>query len=297
MTQSNRTLLSAGAMLLSSTLAVFAQQAPAPGKTANPNPFNGNEQAIMDGRDIFNRSCTVCHGKDGTEGDRGPALATPGRRYLRTSDSEIFEAIRNGIPGTQMPRAGLNETDAWKVATYLHGLRGTAIDAPAAGNIEHGEQVFWDKGGCGACHMLHGKGGLVGPDLSNIAALRKVNSIRDALTKAQHSVSTDGGRHDSALAPLSSYLSLRVTTRDGRTITGVLRNQDSFTLQMLGTDNVLHVFNRDELREVVYEPKSLMPTDYDQRLTPDEFQDLLAFLSRQGHVAPAPRPRAEQVIQ
>ena len=39
---------------------------------------------------------------------------------------------------------------------------------------------------------------------------------------------------------------------------------------------------RDELREVVDEPKSLMPTDYEKRLTAEEFQDLLAFLTRQG---------------
>jgi hypothetical protein len=29
-----------------------------------------------------------------------------------------------------------------------------------------------------------------------------------------------------------------------------------------------------------------MPTDYDKRLTPDEFKDLIAFLTRQGRVAP-----------
>lgn len=43
---------------------------------------------------------------------------------------------------------------------------------------------------------------------------------------------------------------------------------------------------RDQLREVIYEPKSLMSTDYDKRLAPDEFQDLLAFLSRLGTPAP-----------
>jgi hypothetical protein len=30
-----------------------------------------------------------------------------------------------------------------------------------------------------------------------------------------------------------------------------------------------------------------MPTDYDKRLAPDEFKDLVAFLSRQGSKAPA----------
>jgi len=51
---------------------------------------------------------------------------------------------------------------------------------------------------------------------------------------------------------------------------------------MLGSDSELHMFARDELRQVVYESKSLMPTDYDRRLTAEELQDLLAFLSRLG---------------
>ena len=184
-----------------------------------------------------------------------------------------------------MPPTGLAENDAWKVAAYVRALRGTAIDAPAKGNVARGEQIFWGKADCGGCHMLRGRGGLTGPDLSHIASRRKLTSIRDALTKEQHSVSGDGGRHETILVPLSSYQPVRVVTREGRTIRGVVKNEDSFSLQLLGLDNALHLFARDELREIVYEPNSLMPTDYDKRLTPEEFQDLMAFLSRQGEMA------------
>jgi hypothetical protein len=58
---------------------------------------------------------------------------------------------------------------------------------------------------------------------------------------------------------------------------------------MIGNDQQLHLFDRATLRRVVVDPKSLMPTDYDRRLTADEFKDLLAFLTRQGTKAP---PRA-----
>ena len=40
------------------------------------------------------------------------------------------------------------------------------------------------------------------------------------------------------------------------------------------------LLDRAKLKDVYYEPKSLMPTDYDKRLTPAEFQDLMAFLTR-----------------
>jgi hypothetical protein len=62
-------------------------------------------------------------------------------------------------------------------------------------------------------------------------------------------------------------------------------------LQILGLDNALHMFSRDELREIRYETTRLMPTDYDKQLTREEFQDLLAFLTRQGVAAPPAPPR------
>ena len=67
----------------------------------------------------------------------------------------------------------------------------------------------------------------------------------------------------------------------------MLLNEDGYSLQMIGNDQQLHLFDRTKLRKVVVEPKSLMPSDYDKRLTREEFQDLLAFLTRQGSKPPA----------
>jgi len=100
------------------------------------------------------------------------------------------------------------------------------------------------------------------------------------LDEVQHRVATDGGSHAQALFPVITYQPVRVTMRDGKVINGVLRNEDSFTLQVFGSDNQLYLLDREKLKEVYYVPKSLMPTDVDKRLTPAEFQDLLAYLTR-----------------
>ena len=270
--------------LLFASISLLAQRAPVGG--ANPNPYAKNANAIADGREIYNDVCTACHGKDGAAGDKALALGAAARRYARSSDAQIHDAILKGIPGTMMPPNRLKEDDAWKVAAYIRGLRGTAIDTPAKGDVAHGEDVFWNKGQCGSCHMIRGKGGLSGPDLSNVAGLRKYTSIVDALTKVSHRVATDGGTHDAALLPLGTYQPVRVTMSDGKVINGVLRNEDSFTLQVFGSDNKLYMLDRGEAKEVFYVPQSLMPTDYDKRLAPAEFQDLLAFLTRQAIRAP-----------
>jgi hypothetical protein len=75
---------------------------------------------------------------------------------------------------------------------------------------------------------------------------------------------------------------VQVVTKDGRTIDGVMRNQDHWSVQFIGLDGKFYSLDRDRLAGVTFKPGSIMPTDYDKRLSPDEFRDLVAFLTRQG---------------
>ncbi len=284
-----------GAAVLTLSVSAFAQRGGGRGggAPAGPaNPFAGNAAAVEQGRTTYNQTCTVCHGPDGSAGEMGPALGEPARRYAQASDGQIFDAIKSGIAGTQMPPFGtqLPDEEIWKVTAYIRGLRGTAIDAPAAGNAQLGEQVFWGKGECGTCHVIKGKGGLIGPDLTNIAGTRKTTSIVNALTKEQHKVFGDGGAIPRILVPNTTYQPVRVTMADGKTIRGVLKNEDSYSLQVMGLDNQLHMFERAKVK-VAYEDGSLMPSDYDKRLAPEELQNLLAFLTRQAIPPPAAPPQ------
>ena len=63
---------------------------------------------------------------------------------------------------------------------------------------------------------MKGKGGLVGPDLTNLAGTRKTASIVDALTKPLHRVFGDGVAIPKILIPNTTYQPVRVTTADGR---------------------------------------------------------------------------------
>jgi putative heme-binding domain-containing protein len=237
------------------------------------------------GKAVYDQHCTACHGPDGGAGERAPAIVISRATTLRgeRSEAQILDIVRNGIPGTGMPawKARLSEADIANIGAYVHALRGTAIDNPLPGDPAHGEQVFWGKGACGSCHMLGGRGGVIGPDLGNIAAQRKAAAISDALTKVQHRVFGDGGVHLPGI-PLMDYNPVTVVTRGGRSIEGVMRNQDAWSVQFMGMDSRLYSFDRSALRSVTIRPGSVMPTDYDKRLSPDEFRDLLAFLTRQG---------------
>ncbi len=58
-------------------------------------------------------------------------------------------------------------------------------------------------------------------------------------------------------------------------------------MQFTGLDGKYHSFQHAGLKSVTIRPCSIMPSDYAKRLTPEEFRDLMAFLTRRG-TRPAP---------
>jgi cytochrome c oxidase cbb3-type subunit 3 len=254
------------------------------------NPFTGNADAIAQGKAVYDKNCTACHGANAGAGDRAPAIVNASATSMRgaRSDAQLLAIVRGGIPGTAMPAWGtrLSSDEILKLGAYIHALRGTALDAPLPGDVAHGREVFFGKGNCTSCHMMEGRGGAIGPALDNIAAMRKAVAINNALTKVEHRVYGDGGVHLPMIPPME-YNPMHVVTKSGQALDGVMRNQDAWSVQFISMDGALHSFDRSELKSLVIKPGSIMPTDYDKRLSPDEFKDLMAFLTRQGTKPPA----------
>ncbi|MEP6713926.1 MAG: c-type cytochrome [Terriglobia bacterium] len=231
------------------------------------NPLGDSPQVAEAGRLIYNRSCTGCHGPDGADGDRAPGL-DGNRRYFRVSEAAIFETLKAGIPGTVMPASGLPDNDIWKIVTFIRAIRATASDLVVPGSVPNGMSVFNGAGGCVQCHMIRGQGGIIGPDLSSIGAQLNLNRIRDALTRER---------------PIpNGYRPVTATTATGEKITGIARNRDAFSLQVLDAQGKLHLLDTARLRGIVYADKSLMPHDYDKKLTPAQYRDLVAMLAVQA---------------
>src|SRR6476646_7748084 len=104
--------------------ALFAQRPKAAG-----NPLCADPAAVAAGQQLYNGTCTVCHGPAG-QGDRGPALNTSTLTH-GNDDGDVFHTIRTGIPNSQMaPFARLTDTQTWQLVSYIHSLQGAA---PAAG--------------------------------------------------------------------------------------------------------------------------------------------------------------------
>ncbi len=256
-------------MALAGTLPCLAQQPDMPDATRNP--FAGNAAAIAAGKALYRQTCEGCHGGD-AQGGRGPALAN--RDFTHGGEEQdIFRTIRAGVPGTQMPSFGaLPADDVWKIITYLHSLSSSGPQARQAvpGDPAAGEALFWGKGGCGQCHEVNERGGSMGPDLSAIG--------RSAPQSLKAAILNPG-----AAIPMRRRwfgpVAVTVKTRDGKVVQGMKRAEDNFSLILTDADGNLRRFNRDEIVEEHPESKPLMPDDYGKRLSPDEIQNLVAYLS------------------
>lgn len=222
---------------------------------------------IADGASAFRDSCANCHGPDGDliEGiNLGRGLF---RRPL--SDAEIVDIIINGIPNTPMPATpGMSAEQAEKIVAYLRDLSADFRDPAAGGDRVRGREIFFGKGDCTDCHAVGGVGARHGPDLSGIGRLRRAVELEASLVSPSALIDPTGRTY-------------RVVLPDGTPVTGRLLNHDTFTVQLIDTDDRLRSFVKSELNEHGF-VDTPMPA-YGDTLTGQEIADLVSFLvSLQG---------------
>ncbi|HSF14268.1 MAG TPA: c-type cytochrome [Vicinamibacteria bacterium] len=216
------------------------------------------------GKRLYDAHCARCHGIGGTGGE-GPALARP--VLPRAADDEtLFDVIRNGIEGTDMPETWqLSKPETEEIVRYVRSL-GRIEQEPLTGDPGRGRALYEGRGGCVVCHIVEGEGGILGPDLTNIGSLRGTAHLREALT-------------DPGASVLKGYVVVRAIQADGTEVAGHRINEDSFTIQLRDERGRFHSLSKRDLRELEPKPgQSLMPS-YEKELTSDDIEDIVAFLA------------------
>ena len=258
-----RTMLWLPLVLLVTGSLLLAQGPPEKNPAAN-NPHLGNAQSIRSGMALYRIRCADCHGLDAS-GYRGPDLiAVMG---VGATDERLFQTIRKGVPGTDMPAA--IETDApdddlLMMIAYLRKIGTVAPAEKPVGNVENGGRLFAAQ--CASCHRVAGRGGRIGPDLTRIGAARS----RAALTREI--------RTPSEWIP-PAFETVTVVTKDGQRIRGVKKNEDVFSIQVMDVRERIQGFMKANLQEVIYEKDSLMPAFGPGRLSDSDLNDLVGYLS------------------
>ena len=273
------------------------------------SPLSGydlsNPKFISQGEGLFAQNCAVgyCHGSVGRAG-RGPRLR--GREWDK---NYLFKVTIEGVPNSSMPgwKDRLTEKEIASVIAYILTLSKAGPDAqevPSAsasssaaqpaenlntagpvfevsasavmekngivGDPQKGKLLFFDASNeinCGLCHRIRGMGNDVGPDLSKQKS-RPVRDILKDILLPSASVST-------------SRKPVKVTTRSGETITGVLFEENASDIKIFDLGSlpaVLRTISRDQVQAVKSESLSPMPEKYAESYSIRQLLDLIAFL-------------------
>jgi putative heme-binding domain-containing protein len=191
---------------------------------------------------------------------------TVARQILAFRAPNLSAALERTL-GTLRPTAG----DKTRLIAKYKGML-AAADLPPA-DPDRGRALFGRI--CAQCHRLFGQGGEVGPDLTG-SDRANPDYILENVLDPNASVGRD-------------YTLTTVATRDGRLISGILREQTPEALVIQTAAERITV-SREDVEEVKGSNVSMMPEGQLEALTPQEVRDLFAYLAA-PQVAPSPNAK------
>jgi len=242
------------------------------------------QDQIDAGRSLFAVNCKMCHGDDGA-GGRAPMLRGP-----KFTVSFVRKTAEEGRPGTMMPKftPRLTPGQIEDLSVFVASLQPVAGDAPKSGaavslrdsvltgDPAAGRGVFFNRSvldSCHVCHTYEGKGGRVGPNLTNRMNGRSAKEIFHRIVVVPHR-SVD-----------PAYVRVRITTRGGAKYVGIRAESGNGEFHFYDTASlppVLRAIPKDDVASVVPVTGSPMPSDYATRLSLKQLLDLVAFLKAGG---------------
>lgn len=235
-----------------------------PGKDDIPkqNPYQSESDGAR-GKRLFGGQCAPCHGPAG-EGGKGPALARP-TLPRAPDDPTLFRVLRDGIPGTQMPGAwAMIDHELWQVVAYVRTL-GRQPAQPVSGDAARGAALYSAKK-CAQCHTIESTGGRMGPPLTEIGMQRSPAYLRQALVEPAAEVP-------------EGFALFELETKNGKRLTGIRLNEDTYSLQIRDLTDNLHSFWKQDLASWKQLPnRSPMPS-YKTQLSEQELDHMVAYLA------------------
>lgn len=229
------------------------------------NPYTGQPRAVLAGGALFRAQCATCHGADGKgiQSIDAPDLSLMWARD-GVNDEYVFNVVRDGIPGSIMPPHGLSETELWMLVAFMASLVEAGSDAEFDGDAGNGRRLF--AANCAECHRAGEEaGGVLGPPLTGITRRRAPEALMQSIREPSERIAR-------------GFRPVIVETGNGESVTGVLKNEDAFSLQIVTEAQSLRAFRHSGVRQLTRPGESLMPVFGETDLDESDIVDLLAFL-------------------
>jgi putative membrane-bound dehydrogenase-like protein len=154
-----------------------------------------------------------------------------------------------------------NSLDGWR----------TLLMKPALIDRGRGRRVFFHPNGpgCYKCHTIDGRGGRVGPDLSSIGRSMSREKLIDSILEPSREV-----------AP--QFTTWSMVDKDGVVHTGMIVHENEGRTILGDTEGKTVELPTIDIEQRTPQRTSVMPEKLQDRMTLQEFRDLLAFLQSLG---------------
>ncbi len=176
-----------------------------------------------------------------------PVMAEKMKLYR---DDEINRLIK-GISVKAV--AGTNKDE-------INRLQKLITEAP--GNPKRGERVFVQR--CGSCHLMFGKGGVIGPDLTSYQRGDEQSLLMSIVSPSVEI--REGFEH------------VVIMTRKGDVYSGFRTEENDNAVFLRELSGAARSIPKQQIKSTTYSPVSLMPEGLLDGLQERELQDLFAYL-------------------
>ena len=263
-------------VLLLVSVAVCAAQTP-----ANSKPVSGVEQIaaaakayspdlVQQGRALFRKDCSFCHGRDAGGGETGPDLTRSKLVAADVDGDKIGPVVRNGRPDKGMPPFDRSDQEIASLVAFIHtqqanalasaggrggngGRKGVDASDLQTGNVEAGKRYFEGAGGCAGCHSPTG-------DLAGVATRYTGLELEEQM-----------------LYPKHAKPKVSVMLASGQTITGTLGYLDEFTVGVIDSTGTYRSWRT---RDVQYKVDQALNAHVElfPKYTDADVHNLMAYL-------------------
>ena len=178
-------------------------------------------------------------------------LTTAQTKFLRTHRDKAVHAAAEKILGKSATGQRQDVVDAYSSALTLKG------------DSSHGREIYLQR--CSSCHRLGGAGSQLGPDLVTVKNTGKDKMLLNIL---------DPNRE---VAP--QFQAFEVELKDGDSLIGLVANETATSVTVRQAYGKEDVVLRSSIKQLKNQNQSLMPEGLEAGLKPQDFADLLEYIS------------------
>jgi putative heme-binding domain-containing protein len=143
--------------------------------------------------------------------------------------------------------------------------------ASLPGDAVAGERLFFHPKGpqCFVCHRVNGRGGIVGPDLSTIGNVLNRDKLVESIVEPSREI-----------APM--FVLWKIRTKKGDIVDGRILDEDpapTGEILLIDAQGKQTKVKNQEIDERQASKISIMPEKLPERMTRQDFRDLIEFLA------------------